>query len=55
MKICFIIDDEKIFHPNFVFKTFSLLNKKYSIEIWNQKKACSNKEYNIEVGNQEIA
>ena len=32
MKICFVIDNEKIFHPNFVYRTFSLLNKKYDIE-----------------------
>lgn len=32
MKICFIIDNEKIFHPNFIYKTFSLINKKYNVE-----------------------
>ena len=33
MKICFIVDNEKIFHPNFVYNTYSLLKKKYEIEL----------------------
>ena len=32
MRICIIVDDERVFHPNFVYKTYTLLKEKYDID-----------------------